>query len=282
VSPGGLCIAVTGAAGRLGAEVVALLAAGGRADVVAVARRAPPLPAGATWRAADYDDPPALRAAFSGAATLVFVTSDGELPAVMRHHANIADAAGAAGVRHVVALSTLDADARSPFCYAEMAARTEALLRAGGAALSIVRASIYVEFFCHWLDAARLSGVLRLPGGAGRISLVGRSDVARCLAALALRPALDGVVAATGPEALGLGEIATRAAAAWGRPIEYVDVSAHEFAAETARAGEEAWWLYAFSTMFASIREDRWATVTTDVAEICGRPPAALEDLIGV
>src|SRR5262245_51577230 len=110
-------IAVTGSGGALGGQVVRLLNATDH-DVV-----------GLTRRNADYDDPDALRAALQGADTLVFVSSDGETARMLIHHLNVIEAAVAAKVSHVVALSSVDADPRSPFCYAVTNGHTERLLR---------------------------------------------------------------------------------------------------------------------------------------------------------
>jgi NAD(P)H dehydrogenase (quinone) len=257
-------LAVTGAAGRLGGQIVSLLDDGGH-DVVAVTRAL-----------ADYDDPAALRAALDRVETLVFVSSDGPITDVMRHHENIVEAAAVSGVAHVAALSSLDADLASPFCYADMAARTERLLRDSGCAYSIARASIYTEFFLHWLTAARTSGQIRLPAGDGRVSFVSREDVGRCLAALAVAGPTGDAHAITGPDALDLHQLAAIAGATWGVPIEYVALTPHEYAAETAAGGEEAWWLYAYSSMFASIREHRWTETSDAVRRLTGQEPAAV------
>lgn len=267
-------IAVTGAGGQLGGQIAELLAAPGEHEVVGVVRRPLPDRPGIRWALADYDDPVALREALRGADTLVFVNSDGPITDVMRHHAHIIDAAAACGVAHVAALSSLDADPASPFCYAHMAGRTERMLQESGCGFTIARAAIYVEFFARWLTAARASGQIRLPAGDSRLSLVARADVGSCLAALAPAAPTGRTHAITGPEALGVHELAAVAAATWGAPIEYVALTPHDYAAETAAAGEDAWWLYAFSSMFAAIREDRWAEVTDDARQLLGRPPA--------
>jgi len=268
-------IAVSGAGGRLGGVVVQLLAAGGRHDVVALARR--PL---ADAVVADYDDKGALRAALRGVDTLVFVTSDGEAARVLVHHENVIGAAAESGVAHVVLLSGLDADVSSPFCYAHTAGRTEQLLRESGCGFSIARASIYSEFFLRWPDAARATGRIRLPAGDARMSLVSRDDVGRCLAALAVGAPTGGHHDITGPEALDVATTAAIAAERWGIPIEYDDVTPADYAAETAAAGEDPWWLYVFASMFASVREGRWAAVSDAVRELTGRAPTQFAELL--
>lgn len=164
----------------------------------------PPAPA-----LADYADPVALRAALRDVETLVVVSSDGEAAQVLVHHQNVIRAAAEGGVTHIVALSGLDADPASPFCYAFTYGHTEQFLYDSGCSVSIARASIYTEFFLETFVArARSSREIRLPAGDGLISLVSRKDVGRCLAALALAAPTGRHHDITGPESLDLAAVA--------------------------------------------------------------------------
>jgi NAD(P)H dehydrogenase (quinone) len=275
-------IAVTGASGQIGSQVVRLLAGEQAHQVVALPRRVLPSgrwPAGVSARAADYADLEALSTALRGADTLVFVSSDGPVAQVMVHHHNVIRAARASGVAHIVALSGLDADPCSPFCYAVSYGYTERLLAESECLVSIARASIYSEFFIGFLTRARASGQVRLPAADGRISLVSRADVARCLAALAVRPA-GGHHDITGPESLDLAAASALAAREWGTALEYVSITPAEHRAEMAIAGEDPWWMYAYSTMFASIREQRWAAVSDEVRRLTGCLPVSVRETL--
>ena len=110
-----------------------------------------------------------------------------------------------------------------------------------------------------FLVRSRATGQLRLPAADGRISLVSRADVARCLAALAVAPASGRHHDITGPQSLDLAKIAALATREWGTPLEYARITPSEHCTEMAITGEDPWWMYAYSTMFASIREQRWA-----------------------
>jgi NAD(P)H dehydrogenase (quinone) len=278
-----LRIAVTGASGRLGRQVVELLAAQEAHQVVAVSRREMPSERQSphiSMATADYMDPVALRAAFRGVDTLVFVSSDGETAQVVLHHQNVIRAAADSGVAHIVALSGLDADLTSPFCYAVTYGHTERLLSDSGCSVSVARASIFTEFFMGWLLQARRSGQLRVPAADGQVSLVSRTDVGRCLAALALAPPTGRHHDITGPEALDLAAIAALTEHAWGMPIKYVDITPAEHCVEMARAGEHPWWLYAFSSMFESVRQQRWASVSEEVFRLTGRAPRSVHDVL--
>lgn len=274
-------IAVTGAGGSLGGEVTRLLAAADEHDIVALARR--PIQLSGVWtECADYRDLASIRAALSGVDRLVFVSSDGDAAKLLVHHHNLLRAAVDNGVAHVVALSSVDADLDSPFCYAVTNGFTERLLRDTGCSFSIARASIYTEFFMRWLSQARASGEIRLPAANGRMSLVSRSDVARCLAAMAAAPATGECHDITGPESLDVAAIAALTEQAWRVPIRYVELTPSAFNEEMAGAGEDPWWMYAFSTMFDSVREQRWDTVSGEVVRLTGRQPLSLRDVLTV
>ena len=187
------------------------------------------------------------------------------------HHRNLIRAAARRGVAHIVALSGLDAALDSPFCYAVGYGYTEQLLAESGCAFSLARASIYTEFFLSFLTRARASGQLRLPAADGRVSFVSRGDVARSLAALATaRPAARRRSPAPGPWTWP-------PSPPWpsrsGPPRStYTAITPAELVADLAADGEDPWWIYAYSSMFASIRDHRWAAVSADTERLTGQP----------
>jgi NAD(P)H dehydrogenase (quinone) len=246
-------IAVTGARGRLGGQVCSLLATEPGVDVVPLTRAV-----------ADYGDAPALVRALAGVETLVLVSSDGEAELVLQHHLNLAGAAAANAVGHVVALSSVDVDLGSPFCYARVNALTERALGETGCSVTAVRASVFGEFLDTLVELATVDGELRLPAADGRVALVSREDVGRVLAACALSPAAA-AHDVTGPASLSMDDVA----AAHG--LAYVPVSEAAFAAHLA-GRETPWWCYAYTSMFGSIRERRWEAVTDAVPRLTGQP----------
>ena len=275
-------VVVTGASGQVGSEVIRSLLRSGACEVVGLVRR--PEAAGRLGRVAhviaDYGDQPALRRALTGADTLVLVSSDGPVAQVINHHANIIDAAQQAGASHIVALSGLDASAGSPFCYAQGYAYTERLLRDSGCGWSVARASIFTEFFLALVRDARAGKHVHLPLSDGRISLVSRADVARCLAALAGGPPTGRCHEITGPAALDAHSIAALLERGLRTPTTFIDTTPAEFCLRRARAGEDPWWTYAFKTMFDSVREQRWSTVSGDAHDLTGRATASLATVV--
>ncbi|MFD6448761.1 NmrA family NAD(P)-binding protein [Promicromonospora sp. NPDC060204] len=260
-------IAVTGSTGTLGSQVVNLLAASAGHQVVALARRPEAVPARLTEQAlrsgmvtavrADYDEPGSLVAALGGVDVLVFVSGDGEAARMVVQHQNVVRAAVDAGVGHVVYLSGVDADLASPFCYAFTNGWTERLLEGSGLPFSFARASLFTEFFASFLRPALRSGELRVPAGGGRVSLVSRSDVGRCLAALALLPPSGRHHDLTGPSSSTLETVAQVLSGIAGRPVRYTDVPPPGQGGVLGRGGGVPGGAYPDSSKLATIRVDR-------------------------
>ena len=267
-------VAVTGAAGAIGSRVVGLLTSDD-VPVTALVRdatRAHPLALAAV---VDYADRPSLDAALRGVDTLVFIGSDGRADRVLAHHRNLLASARSTGVRRIVLLSSQDADADSPFCYAPVYADTERELRNSCAEPIVLRAGLYAEFFGRWVwDAAR-SGELALPSRAP-VAPIGRADVARALAIAAVG-SVPQRTTITGPDALDPDTLASIASRLGRREVLSRPVTAGAFRHRLIDTGTDPWWSYAFASMFASIDEGRFAGVTPDFMAITGKAPQPFE-----
>jgi NAD(P)H dehydrogenase (quinone) len=272
-----MAIGVTGASGGVGSRVVRrLLEREDPEPVVALARRpyAVPSTAGLTARHADYDDASSLRAAFAGLGSLVFISSDGSVEPMRRHHEHVVAAAIEAGVEHVVYTSIVDIAPDSRFYYSPPHRETEALLAASGIARCLARTSIFADFFTStWVEPALAEGTLALPAGSGRMSLVTRDDVARALAAAAATRR-EGIVDLTGPAALSAHEAAQASA------LRYIPLDEPAYRDRLAGEGAPGWLIEAFTTMFASVRGGRFEVVSPDGPELTGEPHQPFEEFV--
>ncbi|NUR71029.1 MAG: NAD(P)H-binding protein [Hamadaea sp.] len=257
-------IAITGSTGRVGGRVAQRLLESSTESVAEsqIVRL--------TRRDAPYEDVSALRAALKGVDTLVFVSSDGEAARMIAHHQNVLQAAADAGVGHVVLLSGLDSALDSPFCYAYTNGFTEQMLRGSGLGYSIARAGLFAEFFGGLVRQVAADGTVRLPTGGCSVSLVARDDVADCLAALALAGPTNRHHDLTGEQSLSGADVAAAAGYA------FEECPEAEFAASLTLGGEEPWWVYAYTSMFAAIRQNRWSAVSDEVNRLLGRPAARI------
>ena len=127
--------------------------------------------------------------------------------------------------------------------------------------------------------AAAQSGELALPT-AGRVAPISRADVAHALAVAAASAAPKPLTTITGPEAFDLDALAALASRLGGRDVRSTTISADEFRHHLIDSGTDPWWSYAFTSMFESIDEGRFAGVPTDFTAITGRAPQPFDDAL--
>ncbi|MGW2655339.1 SDR family oxidoreductase [Streptomyces sp. NPDC001478] len=273
--------AVTGASGALGGRVAARLARAG-VPVRLLGRdpsRLPELPGAVAAPPASYGDGEAMRRALAGAHTL-FLVSAHESPDRVREHTTAVDAAVAAGVERIVYVSFLGAAPDATFTFARDHWETEARIRACGVRHTFLRDSWYLAGLPAMTGA---DGILRGPGGDGRVAAVAHEDVADAATAVLLSdtdptgPTHDGLTYdLTGPEAFTLAEAAAELSRASGRTVTYVPETREEAYASRAHYGAPDWEVAGWVTSYEAIAAGEMSTVSHAVPRLTGRPATSL------
>jgi NAD(P)H dehydrogenase (quinone) len=277
MSTGGV-IAVTGATGGLGGRVARRLAERGAAQrlVVRDPARAPEL-AGAEVETGSYDDGEGLRRAFDGTRTL-FMVSASEAPDRVRLHANVVDAAVAAGVERVVYTSFFGAAPDCTFTFGRDHWHAEEHIRASGLGYTFLRDNLYIDFVPLMVGA---DGAIRGPAGDGRVAAVARDDIADVAVAALLGDGHEGrSYDMTGPEALTLAEVAEELSRAAGRTIRYQAETLEEAYASRASYGAPGWEVDGWVTTYVAIANGDLQEVSGDVAAVAGHPPMRLAEFL--
>ncbi len=271
-------IALTGATGVVGGAVAALLSeAGARTRlVVRDPSRAPQLAGAEVRRASGYGAREEMRAALEGADT-VFLVPGTESADRVEQHKTAVDAAVAAGVRHIVYLSVVDASPDSIWTLVRDHWRTEEHIRASGAAWTFPRFNLYMDFIPFMVGA---DGVLRGPAGDGRAAAVMRSDVAAAVAAVLRSDGHEGrTYDLTGPAAFSLGEAAALMGRMTGKAVSFHDETDEE--AFASRAGQAPdWEVRGWVSSYWAIREGLLEHVSPHVRELTGRDPMSLAEFL--
>lgn len=244
-------ILVTGASGYVGSKLVKLLASHG---ATACVRNFSKAPGGVPVRIADFDDFNSLIRAFGRTETLIFIPSDGTVENVGRHCKNVFEAAKFVGVEHVIFLSIVDVAEDSSFYYAPMYREAERQLSDTGLPFTIARCGLYKDFVeCFFVDPVRESGVLSLPASDARVSPISRDDVALRLAEIAkTHKGNNEVITLLGEATESFADIAAA------NGLSYENCSPETYLVRLKGEKEEPW-PHAFSTLFQSIREGRFA-----------------------
>jgi len=271
-------IAVTGVTGGLGGRVARRLAERGATQrlVVRDPARAPEL-AGAEVATGSYDDAEGLRRAFDGTRTLLMVSAS-EAPDRQRLHANVVDAAVAAGVERIVYTSFFGAAPDCTFTFGRDHWHAEEYIRASGPGHTFLRDNLYIDFLPLM---AGPDGVIRGPAGDGRVAAVARDDIADVAVAALVGGGHEGrSYDLTGPEALTLAEAAEELSRAAGRPIRYQAETLEEAYASRASYGAPGWEVDGWVTTYVAIANGDLEQVSGDVAAVAGHPPVRLAEFL--
>ncbi|WP_030343015.1 SDR family oxidoreductase [Streptomyces californicus] len=277
----GPLIAVTGASGAVGGRVARRLARTG-APVRLLGRdpaRLPDVPGADRAPAAPYGDGEAMRRALDGAHTL-FLVSAHESPDRVREHATAIDAAVAVGVERIVYVSFQGAAPDATFTFARDHWETEAHLRTAGVRHTFLRDNWYQAGLPAMTGT---DGVLRGPGGEGRVAAVTHEDIADAAAAVLLDEGTDHDGLAhdlTGPEAFTLAEAAEELSRVTGRPIVYVPETREEAYASRAGYGAPEWEVAGWVTSYEAIANGELAAVSDAVPTLTGRPATSFADFL--
>ncbi|MEV1241793.1 NAD(P)H-binding protein [Nonomuraea sp. NPDC049750] len=194
-------ILVCGATGTVGREVVEQLRHTGE-KVRALTRdpAAVSFPPDVEVAGGDLGDPATLAAPLRGIRS-VFLTGMTYLRA--EHDRNLVEAAEAAGVRHIVQLSSLAVEERDGGALARWQRAAENALRRSDMGWTILRASGFMSNALRWAPQIVVAGVVRAPFGASPSVPIDPRDLAAvAVAALVGEGHRRQVYPVTGPEVL--------------------------------------------------------------------------------
>jgi uncharacterized protein YbjT (DUF2867 family) len=136
------------------------------------------------------------------------------------------DACKASGVRHVIKFSGLDARPETRFPFGRMHKQVEEYLEASGLAWTHLRPTGFMQEYLREAPSIINQGALHLPLGDVRLNPVDLADVGRIGFLLLRDGGHEGKrLHVTGPEALGMEEIAERISGAIGKSVRYVSIT---------------------------------------------------------
>jgi len=281
-----MAIGITGASGQLATRVLYhLLSHTLPASVVAISRT--PAKVDRTGqrrlqlRSGDFDDRDSLTNAFAGVERLLMIPASELLPGVRRRqHQNAIDAAIAAGVRHVVYVSSIGARPGPRDGILETHFFTEQALIASGVQWTFIRMNIYTDFQIAGVKRAIASGEYAAPDGAPYAYVV-RDDLAALAAAVLESTGHEGVTYhATGPESVTHEQIADGVSKALGKPIRYVPQTPVQSEDGLVAAGVSPPIVDVLMRSQRAGRNGAFDLVTADIQRISGRSAQSPIDFI--
>jgi len=266
-------VLVTGATGTIGRDVAKILSENAvpiRAGVRDQAKARKQFGADIALATFDFEDAASFPGALKGFEK-VFL-----LPPLMSNQVEVAnafvDAAKRAGVRHIVKLSAIGADASPPYTFGKWHAANEQHIRESGLAFTFLRPNSFMQNFITYFPPH--DGTIYLPWENGKASFVDTRDIAAVAAeALTSDGHEEKTYTPTGPAPLGIAEVASILSETAGREINYVDVPESAARDGMLQAGLPQWQVEPLLELHATNKQNRWTAVTSDVEKVTGTPP---------
>lgn len=274
-------IAITGAAGQLGRLIIERLRTKVPAsDIVALVRtpsRATDL--GVEVREADYTRSDTLDKALAGVETLMMI-SGSEVGQRVAQHRNVIEAAKKAGVKRVVYTSVLHAE-RSTLSLAPEHVETEALLKASGLSITLLRNGWYTENYTASVGAAVANGAFIGSAGQGKIASAARADFADAAVMVLTSVGHEGkTYELAGDSAYTLAELAAEISRQTGKDIPYKDLPPADYTAALTAAGLPAPWPEALASFDVEAAKGALFDDARVLSKLIGRPTTALQDSV--
>lgn len=272
---------ITGASGHLGRLVIASLLERGvpAGEIVAGARDTAAIAdlaaLGVVTRHLDYTDTASISAALEGVDKVLLISGSAVGQRAIQH-ANVIDAAKAAGIQYLVYTSAPKATTSALILAPEHKA-TEESIAASGIPAVILRNGWYTENYAGQLAQSAASGELVASVGDGRVSSASRKDFAEAAAVVLTEPGhLGNIYELSGDVAWDYTELAAAISTVTGTDVAYRAVTPEEHAALLTAAGLDEGTIGFVVALDGNTRDGLLGETSGDLGRLIGRPTTPL------
>jgi NAD(P)H dehydrogenase (quinone) len=276
-------ILITGASGHLGTAVIAhLLELMPTENIVGLVRnpqKGEPLQAqGLETRLGDYDDTDSLARAMQGIDKVLLI-SGGETENALQQHCNVVDAAQKAGVSGIAYTGRSLKDPQN------LANRlmirhfqTEAYIQASGLKYVLFRNALYLDVIPGFVGKQVFERGIQLPAGEGKVAFALRSEMGKAIARVLAQTDCDNrTYTFTGNEACSFKDVAAALSRLSERQVAYTPLESAEYTIRMKSLGLPEGLIQKLCGFLEDIQNSQEDTVSSDLAEVLGYTPTALE-----
>lgn len=266
-------ILVTGSTGTVGKGVVEQLAAAGarvRAAVQATSKTEAITRAGAEPVVMNFNDADSIRAALDGVEKAFLLTP--VVPNQPELSANFVQAAKAAGLKYIVKLSAIRAEAEPGITLSREHRQAEREIEDAGIPFTFLRPNFFMQNFLG-LDTIKSQGAFYDSSADAKASHIDARDISSVAAALLTKGGHENkAYELTGPEALSNDEVAEILSSVTGKTITYVPVSDDDVRQAMQAGGMPDWLVESLIELYQIKRAGETSAVSPAVEQITGKP----------
>ena len=276
-------ILLTGATGKTGSETAKALAARGvkaRALVRNAEKGAALAALGHEVVTGDVTDAGAVQRALAGVDKLLLLLPNGQQQLALEKQ--VVDLARAAGVRHVVKMSSMEAVANATAPIPQVHWASEEYIRASGLAWTMIKPNFFMQNFLGSAKSIKENKSFSLPMGDGKTAMADARDIGAATAEALAGKGHDGKsYEITGPEVLSFHDAAARFSEVLGTKITYVPADPEVYLGILKRVLPNEWHANAVSKLFGEIASGVCPPHMTDAfSKLTGRAPISLAQFV--
>jgi uncharacterized protein YbjT (DUF2867 family) len=273
-------ICVTGAGGTVGSEVVRQLAEA-NADFRAAYHSKEKVDAarekGIDAVLIDYNDPKTLHSAFKGCDKLFLLGPN--MPNQAELEINAVEAAKTAGVRHIVKLSAIGADAED-FDFGRIHREVEKAIEASGLDWTFLRPNSFMQNTVTFMSQPiKTQSAFYTAADDARIGHVDVRDIAAVAVKALTEPGHEGkAYKLNGPEAFTYDQLAAKVSDALGRQVKHINIPPADLKGAMLAEGMPEVLADRLMDLERYYREGKADRNTSDIQQVTGREPRTFED----
>lgn len=183
-----------------------------------------------------------------------------------------------AGVKHLVLLSAIGADAESPINLARQHAKAENHLKSSGLGYTILRPHSFMQNFLNQAGSIKAQGAFYGNYKEGRIAMVDARDIAAVAVESLTEAGHEGqTYLITGGEAITSAQAAEKLSAILGRKVTYVDIPSEGIVRSMTGMGMPDWLAGDLAKLGEVFAAGHGATTTDVVEKVAKKAPVQFD-----
>ncbi|AZN38756.1 SDR family oxidoreductase [Paenibacillus albus] len=275
---------VTGATGKLGAEVVEELLKTVPASQIAVSVRNPEKAEGLRAqgidvRHGDFDRPETLDAAFQGIDRILIISTDGDTETRIRQHVNAIEAAARAKVGFI-SYTSLAGAADSKILFAPPHQAAEQALRESGVPYALLRNNWYIENEVGSIQGVIAGAPWITSAGSGKVGWALHQEYAQAAAAVLAGEGHENKTYELSGTLLSQEDFATALGAVLGKEVPVQQVDDETYAGIMKGVGVPDFAIPIVVGIQQGIREGSLEVESSDFEKLLGRPLTPIQEAL--